>query len=578
MDYKEEIFKAVLSGATKAALDQIIGRLRKKSSNHNFDAELIRSRLELNAAGLLKVKTLLAPENLTPLGKFYCAPRVTGDLSRGRPESVDHFKEDHVLIEGIAGQGKSMLLRMLCANAILNEGKIGVFIELRRAERSKPLATILMEALRDFGLPGNGESLKELSVKKDLIVFLDGFDELDQKNSEKVDRDLHYLVSTYPFVRVFLTSRPHTGMSKSSYLHNCRIEKLDRSDVHRLVRKLCPNDSSSQELIKALDFHKGNALSLLETPLLVTLLVAQYAQTQRLPEQLAEFYDNIFPVLFERHDSFKTPFIRPRRLGLTTHLYRKIFQRFCFASLLSVKLDSETSLRISEWAMKLCDVHGEAGFFLDDIATTSSLINEEAGEWAFIHNSIQEFYAASFLLSCGDEELADYGEKVRNLESGSSVDQVFRFAEEINSVRFLEFLQLPFLKTLVAPIDSNQVINDDQVINWLSARDLVVTWDKNRVNGGAHFTIHMDARDGGVIRLFAPNQSIGAVHAAISLGKRDCVEQLIKVPGVRSRLLSLVSERIEERLVKLNECSEKVKRNREEKKKSEQFLDSLLAN
>lgn len=440
---QDDLTNIVYTQLATAAINKLISKLGKKPVEP-LDADLIQQRLLMQARQVGSVKTLLSTDNPVSIDEFYCAPRVRLNTQVFVPLSSDQFRYDQVLVEGIAGQGKSILLKSLCVDAVVNRGKIAFFYELRRLDDMKPLVSIIIESMKELGLPGNTEALKSLAVERGLEIYLDGFDEINQKKAERIDREIYYLISNHPFLRLFVSSRPHMGLSKNSSFWTHKIESLNHKDVNRLIDKICRESATANTLKKKLADHEGKVLDLLETPLLVTLLIAQYSQTQQIPEQLSEFYENIFPVLFERHDSFKTPFQRPKRLNLTTSSYKRIFQNFCFASLFAGALSFDRAVGVAKWAIESLGITVDPEGFLRDVSDISSLINEEGDGWSFIHSSVQEYYAASFMLSGSDSQLARYAEKFDKVYNETSRDQVFRFAREIDEYRFAKFVEVPF--------------------------------------------------------------------------------------------------------------------------------------
>jgi hypothetical protein len=577
---EKTIIDAVLSGAARTAFAQIIASITQRSKKKQIDAALVEQRLIGRAKHVKSVKTLLSTDNPVPIDKFYCPPRLTSHNLSFVPHSSDDFREDHVLIEGIAGQGKSILLRALCVDAILNHGRIAFFFELRKTDESKPLITTILESLEELGLPRDMESLRYLTVAKGLEIYLDGFDEIDQKKQERIDREVEYLISNYRFLRIFASSRPHVNLSKNPSFWTYRIENLNQEDVSRLIEKLLPNETLAASLKAKLAFHKGRALDLLETPLLVTLLVAQYEQTQQIPEQLSEFYDSIFPVLFERHDSFKSPFQRPKHLKLTTHSYRKIFQQFCFFSLFLSSLVHDRTISMCK---KACDslIPGtDPEKFLQDVSEVSSLINEEGGEWSFIHNSVQEYYAAAFMLSGSDAELERYSKMFRGIRNASSRDQVFRFAREIDEFRFVKFVELPFLQDALDPLELNASIDDDDWCAWLAKHAHEVSRDDNLVDGGLFFTIWTLTPAARPFRFFANDSDADNVQEIISDRGTSVGEKVMALSRsriLRARMVKEVSGTLKPHIDSFAADRELIAAQEQEHRDISVFLNSLLA-
>ena len=576
---EKTIIDGALSAAARAAFAQIIASVIKPSKK-KIDATLVEQRLIGRAKHVKSVKTLLSTDNPVSIDKFYCPPRLSGQNKSFVPYKSDDFREDHVLVEGIAGQGKSILLRALCADAILNRGRIAFFFELRKIDETKPLITIILESLEEVGLPRDIESLKYLTVAKGLEVYLDGFDEIDQKKQERIDREIEYLISNYRYLKIFASSRPHIHLSKNPSFWTYHIENLDENDVSRLIEKLLPNETLANSLKAKLAFHKGRALDLLETPLLVTLLVAQYEQTQQIPEQLSEFYDSIFPVLFERHDSFKSPFQRPKHLKLTTHSYRKIFQQFCFFSLFLKNLVHDRTIAICK---KACDslIPGtDPEKFLRDISEVSSLINEEGEEWSFIHNSVQEFYAAAFMLSGADAELERYSKMFRSIGNASSRDQVFRFAREIEEFRFVKFVEIPFLRDVLQPLNLDAPINNDDWCIWLARHADEILKDDNRGNDGLFFTIWTSMPVARPFRFFATDADSGFVEEIISDAEMFTDEKVMALSKnriLKARMVREVGETLKRHVDSFVADRDFIATQEQEHRDIGAFLNSLLS-
>jgi hypothetical protein len=84
--------------------------------------------------------------------------------------------------------------------------------------------------------------------------------------------------------------------------------------------------SSSQSFAGKLAARKSGTgvQALLTTPLLVTLLAIVYQASQSVPNNIAEFYNKLFEMVFLRHDqtkaAFKRRLSRSRNMGQSTML------------------------------------------------------------------------------------------------------------------------------------------------------------------------------------------------------------------------------------------------------------------
>lgn len=575
-DLAGELGKAVLTATASEAVKRIVRSLRSSGSEAKPNPALVESRLATYAEEISRVRTLLSVDNRVKIDVFFCPPKVRHGSKSFIPDDSSKFKEDHVLVEGIAGQGKSILLRYLCANSISRHGRIALYYELRRLDKLKSLETVLREDLRNFGFPVKEQDLRQLSASRDLEIYLDGFDEIDQKAAEQIDRDLARLQRLYPLLRVFVSARPHAGLEKSDVLSPFRIEKLDHSDIERLIDKLSIDPALADGLKIKLKAHSGRAIDLLETPLLVTLLVAQYSQTQQVPEQLSEFYDNVFPLLFERHDSFKVPFQRKRRLAITNGNYRQIFQAFCFASLCVTPIENSIAIDIAAWAARDVGLDVDPAAFLADVSEISALILNESGTWSFIHNSIQEFFAAQYLLSKQDEDLAKCADFLGSLPNQHAVEQVLFFARELSSVRVSRFIDIPRYQSLLSPLDQGLEISEDDAIAWLVTHVRTIEFDHNFVDGGKYYSVWFK-EDLPPIRCFAVQSDIPKLQELLGLlPVPDLIAELCTWPaGTRLKREALI--RIAPMIDGLRKASEIVDSSNAGVVRAREFLDGLLS-
>lgn len=75
--------------------------------------------------------------------------------------------------------------------------------------------------------------------------------------------------------------------------------------------------------MKVIAQSKSEIRGLLTTPLMLTLLVILYKTIQTIPETLPRFYEELFDVLFYRHDHSKPGFRRKRFTKLDDSAIKK---------------------------------------------------------------------------------------------------------------------------------------------------------------------------------------------------------------------------------------------------------------
>jgi hypothetical protein len=97
-------------------------------------------RLYTRIANVRHVKTLWQVDKAVDLSSFYCESHIYLDKKRKCIRAVSEFETaENLLIEGIAGQGKSIFLRYLCAVELMRGESFPVFLELRRIQPDQSL-------------------------------------------------------------------------------------------------------------------------------------------------------------------------------------------------------------------------------------------------------------------------------------------------------------------------------------------------------------------------------------------------------------------------------------------------------
>lgn len=190
----------------------------------NNSAKKLRDQIQK----IRKVKTLWQVDKAVDLEEFYCDSRLILDGKRVVVHSIsDLGNRKHVVITGIAGQGKSILLRYVCGNVIAAGEYLPVFIELRRVSSDKSLMHSIQEFFEEIGIPSLEERLvKILLASGKVVLFLDGFDEVAEKDKQRIINETEHISSIYNELRIIITSRPESGIQVSPLLEVVALSDL----------------------------------------------------------------------------------------------------------------------------------------------------------------------------------------------------------------------------------------------------------------------------------------------------------------------------------------------------------------
>lgn len=289
------------------------------------------SSLSKKLTAVRKVKTIWETEKEVDLFRFYYPAKVILQSGRKAVRSMKDFgPQKHVLIEGTVGQGKSILLRYLAAQALYDGELIPVFAQLRQLEDPAQLVPFLCSVLEELGFGNDPELFEFLAQEGKIALCLDGFDEVKDAHRSTLIRQVEHLAAKYDSLTIFITSRPDSDIDKSPFFRVYKLAGLTGHDVSGVIEKLTNDKKFTEEVEKAIAKSQKRIQGLLTTPLMVTLLVIAYRADQRIPETLAEFYESLFNTLLLRHDKLKPGFERQRKSGLTDRRLRDAFDAFCF--------------------------------------------------------------------------------------------------------------------------------------------------------------------------------------------------------------------------------------------------------
>lgn len=392
------------------------------------------------------VKTLWQMDKPVDLGTFYCEAHVEIGAERKKITSLaDISNYNALVIEGIAGQGKSIFLRYLCSVELVSSKYIPVFIELRRVRKNVSLLEQIRSTLEEFGLKVTIDQLNALMQSARVLLLLDAFDEVVEEDKQWLIDEIEHLAKCHQdALRIVITSRPQSGIQVSAIFHVVKLSDLLANEYELVVFRLLEDTATAGELIKRVQSHGAAVKDLLKTPLLVTLLVINYKASQEIPEQLSAFYDDLFKLLLQRHDGTKPGYRRQRLCKLNDSEYRRVFEALCF--LVSNRkrgaLNHTTMITITQEAFKAVRISEDPEHFLSDIIKITCLIVKDGEEYRFIHKSVQEYYAACFIKTKPDL----IAKRIYNhmfSEITASWHHELEFLSEIDTYRFHKFGLLP---------------------------------------------------------------------------------------------------------------------------------------
>lgn len=395
------------------------------------------------------VKTIWRVDEEVNLNQFYYPSKLK--ISGKNTPVEPHYTSDitttqNIVIEGTAGQGKSILLRYLASNEIKKGHKIPLFIELRKVSNYRSLIPALSEKLETLGFESSNEVINELLSSGKLIVLLDGFDEIPSTEKSQILSSIEALISRYQKTIFVISSRPGSGIQHSEFFRVVRILPLDRSDHKNFLNRVCSSKAQVEAINQAICESSIEIQGLLTTPLLLTLLTILYKSEQIIPDNLIEFYNKLFYILFTKHDNSKPGFNREIKSHLRESRFEELFEHFCFLTRRKQKtlFPVDIAQRFVRESVKLSKIEADENAFLSDCCNVTCLLVEEGTDFQFIHKSVQEFYSAKFI----SKRKESISEKFYQtcIEQFVVWEQELKFLRDLDSYRYRKFFLVPALK------------------------------------------------------------------------------------------------------------------------------------
>ena len=316
-----------------------------------------------------------------------------------------------VVVDGPPGVGKTTLCHKLCNMWAKNELKKCSFdhvflLPLRDARVSSAenicdLVSLfhsskkLCETVSDQIMETNGRGL--------LLIF-DGWDEFGERESTNRSFILNIIHrKVLQSCSIMITSRTYASSSllKMTNVRHIEVLGFEKEEIISFIKKKLPHDKAKQ-LKKELKVRE-DVLTMCYIPFVCSMLLTVYCQCDYiLPNTLTELYKEF--VLYYIKRSMEKKALDPEMIQSFSDLtkpkhdvQKKAFDELCFCAYSNLKIQSNTFTRdqIEELTYSSVFKH----FELMQFYKIAGIIT-----YQFLHLTIQEFLAASFISQQDDQE------------------------------------------------------------------------------------------------------------------------------------------------------------------------------
>jgi len=397
----------------------------------------------------MKIRTIHSSENDVMLNSIYHPLTISQGNNEIKVGDDFLLSDDFITnIIGFAGQGKSTILRKILLESIKNGDKIPFFMELRKIEKIG-IENSLLSIIEELGIKTNKDSLTSLLNSGNILLLLDGFDEISSKLRMDVLNEIITLNRKHS-VQIITTSRDGTEICAEPSIINYTVNRIKRSDITSILKKLSASQEVEEDTLKQIfNMLKGNT-SLVETmncPLLVTLFYICYPHLDSIPNSAIEFYSKLFTTLYFRHDKVKN-YKRERRSNTPPQEAFNVFCALCFKSLYDNKQDfTELSmLDYTKQSLRLCgiDESKPENIAYDFVDITCLIQKDGYDRYVFLHKSIQEYHAAEYVKSLPSDRKKIFMKAIlASIKNESKLSPTARYLFEIDKENTFELICKP---------------------------------------------------------------------------------------------------------------------------------------
>ncbi len=334
------------------------------------------------------------------------------------------IKYNRLLIRGIPGAGKSILLKYLTlswADGKLNQdlsSNVPVLLELHRLNSPNLNQEYLQKQLVDVfdrnDFPNAQRFVGQGLKKGTLMLFLDGLDEVNSNIRPQAIKEIKDLLYKFDKCPVVITCRNAVYNDEFAEDIDQTLDIIDFTDqqIRRFLgawKNQMPPEKSIEQLMQTLR-ERPQIISLARNPLLLTIIAYLYTDTPFvLPHSRAEFYEKLIEILLDPLDTVKNQQnqYKARDKRRVLQFLALFIQDNATRNTTDPRsLDYSTVLAQIKQVLPSLNLNAEqAQAILKEIEERSGLLVpiDHGERYQFAHLTLQEFFAAAALLDRGND-------------------------------------------------------------------------------------------------------------------------------------------------------------------------------
>jgi len=243
-----------------------------------------------------KTKTFLHSQERVDFDSIYFPLTLSdkkGNLKIKITTQTDELfqKNKCISIIGMAGSGKTMVLKRLFLSTLLRSYQIPIVLELRKLNyTTKNLSDYILEEIFGLDLTKNENIFSRFLRTGRFTFFFDGFDELALNNKAQRVHEIEAFIDRFPNNYYLLTSRPSIDAENLERFENLYIKPLNTKEIELFVTTQLQDQEDGEilieKIIKTIKSTKNKSYkAFLKNPLLLSMFILTYNSYPELPAE-----------------------------------------------------------------------------------------------------------------------------------------------------------------------------------------------------------------------------------------------------------------------------------------------------
>ena len=321
-------------------------------------------------------------------------------LIKDYPSSIIR-KYRRIVIKDYAGRGKSTLMKKMFLGAIA-EGEFPLFVELRNLNGGGTIMEEILKSLQEINKVFEEYLLRYMLDQGIFVIFLDGFDEVNNERRADVAKDIKKFVDQARNNLFVMTSRNDDVVKSFGSFYGFMIKDFTIEQACDLILRYDEKGMVSQQLVAELrDGKHKEVFDFLRSPLHASLFYKVFKDKREVPYKLHEVCAEIYSHLYNMHDLMKDGvYEHQKKCNLSEQDYAKVLG---YIAMLCLKKKSifickaELDCFFDMVKQHYADIQFENDDMRYDMVVSLSLFKEDGSDVIWIHEAMCHYFASCYV-------------------------------------------------------------------------------------------------------------------------------------------------------------------------------------